>query len=393
MNDDSPHAGDDQRQGQAKSTGTGRIAEVRDHLADARNLLCLANRKGIRIPQDVLRVVVQADRTCAEQGQIDLNLETDFWDAYGILRRTIQPATRARKYYRAVFYCALAVMLVFQCYFLFGSRVHEQLAQLRTEQIQLLGTVQLLEEGGTDGSQAFRRSAEIEAQLAQNGNAREAYHDLALLLVPHSDGFVASARSSAADSSVERENDVEVALATLKMILDFLAAYLLPALYGLLGACAFVLRQLAADLSRNVGESRSAYASSVRYSLRLNIGVLAGLAVGWFIDPMQEGSVVANLSPLALAFVAGYGSDLVFAVMDRIVTAFTGEANDEQATVASQHPERQQAERPRAAERAPTAAPETADARKVRARGRRTDGNGTAPVNGAVRQPEPAPAG
>jgi hypothetical protein len=138
------------RQSQVQAKPMGRIAEVRDHLADARELLCLANRKGIRIPEDVLRVVVQADRTCAEQGQIDIDLETNFWNAYGILRRTIQPATRARKYYRAVFYSALAVMLVFQCYFLFGSRVHEQLAQLRTQQIQLLGETQL-PGGGASG--------------------------------------------------------------------------------------------------------------------------------------------------------------------------------------------------------------------------------------------------
>lgn len=388
MNSDSPNPGDGQNQDQAKSAG--RIAEVRDHLADARNLLCLANRKGIRIPPDVLSVVVRADRTCAEQGHIDFKLETDFWNAYGILRRTIQPATRARRYYRAVFYSALAVMLVFQCYFLFGSRVHEQLAQLRTQQIQLLGETQL-PEGGTDGTRVTKRAAEIDAQLAQNGKAREAYHDLALLLVPHADQIVGSAPATGADTGGDRENDVEVALATLKMILDFLAAYLLPALYGLLGACAFVLRQLAADLSRDVAESRSAYASSVRYSLRLNIGVLAGLAVGWFVDPTQAGSVVANLSPLALAFVAGYGSDLVFALMDRIVTTFSGETDREPATVSGQQPDRQPAEGAEAAAPATTtAAPEAAATRK---RGQRSAGNGTTPVNGPGRRPIPSPAG
>jgi hypothetical protein len=51
--------------------------------------------------------------------------------------------------------------------------------------------------------------------------------------------------------------------------------------------------------------------------------MLAGLAVGWFIVPTEGNSTVANLSPLALAFVAGYGSDLVFALMDRVVNGFT----------------------------------------------------------------------
>jgi hypothetical protein len=297
---------------QAQAEPNNRCAQMHEHLAEARKLLCLANRKGIRIHQDVLAVVVRADRSCSEQSAIDLDLETRFWHAYGILRRTIQPATRARTYYRAVFYGALAVMLAFQCYFLFGSRVHEQVGKLRTEEIQLLGEK-------AEGTAADARAAEIDRQLAQNGEAQNAYRDLALFLVPFSDGGVASA------SAAERASGVAVALATLKMILDFLAAYLLPALYGLLGACAFVLRQLSADLSRDFSTLRFAHDSRVRYSLRLNIGVLAGLAVGWFIDPTQEGSVVANLSPLALAFVAGYGSDLLFAVLDRIVNAFSSQ--------------------------------------------------------------------
>ena len=293
-----------------------RCAQMHHHLAEARKLLCLANRKGIRIHQDVLSVVVQADRTCAEQGRIDLDLETRFWHAYGILRRTIQPATRARTYYRAVFYVALAVMLVVQCYFLFGSRVHEQVGRLRTEETQLLGEQ-------AKGAAAADRATEIERSLAQNREAQAAHRKLALWLVPYPRQSVAATSGVAPATGIGSESSFEVALATLRMILDFLAAYLLPALYGLLGACAFVLRQLSADLSRDFSTLRFAHDSRVRYSLRLNIGILAGLAVGWFIDPTQEGSVVANLSPLALAFVAGYGSDLLFAVLDRIVNAFS----------------------------------------------------------------------
>ena len=353
----------------AQAEPNNRCAQMHDHLADARKLLCLANRKGIRIHHDVLSVVVQADRTCSEQGHIDLDLETRFWTAYGILRRTIQPATRARTYYRAVFYGALAVMLVFQCYFLFGSRVHEQVGKLRTEQVQLLGE-------NAEGTTGAGRAVEIERELAQNEDAQKAYRDLALLLVPYSDGDVA------ATGDIEHE----VAFATLKMILDFLAAYLLPALYGLLGACAFVLRQLSADLSRDFSTLRFAHDSRVRYSLRLNIGVLAGLAVGWFIDPTQEGSVVANLSPLALAFVAGYGSDLLFAVLDRIVNAFSTQPAAE-APGPGAHPVTglEAASEPRTAATEPRPAGAKSNGNgKARQRGQR---NGT---NGASREPAPA---
>jgi hypothetical protein len=105
---------------------------------------------------------------------------------------------------------------------------------------------------------------------------------------------------------------------TLDLLALFLSSYLLPMLYGLLGACAFVLRKL----SDPVAKLTYAHDSQVRYSLRLNIGLLAGLAVGWFIKPGNGDASLVSLSPLALAFVAGYGSDLFFAALDKLVQAF-----------------------------------------------------------------------
>jgi hypothetical protein len=58
----------------------------------------------------------------------------------------------------------------------------------------------------------------------------------------------------------------------------------------------------------------------VHYTLRLNIGLLAGLAVGWFTKPTDPS--VASLSPFALAFVAGYGNELFFVFLDKVVHAF-----------------------------------------------------------------------
>jgi len=87
-------------------------------------------------------------------------------------------------------------------------------------------------------------------------------------------------------------------------------------LYGLLGACAFVLRKL----SDETDQLTYAYDARARYTLRLNIGLLAGLAVGWFTKPTDPS--VASLSPFALAFVAGYGNELFFVFLDKFVHAF-----------------------------------------------------------------------
>ena len=80
------------------------------------------------------------------------------------------------------------------------------------------------------------------------------------------------------------------------------------------------------DLARRLSDetlSGEARTLKGRYSLRVPIGALSGLAAGWLLQP-ATGSVTASLSPFALAFVAGYSADLVFAAMDRIVAAFSG---------------------------------------------------------------------
>ena len=50
--------------------------------------------------------------------------------------------------------------------------------------------------------------------------------------------------------------------------------------------------------------------------------MLAGLCIGWFFKPGQASPVIGNLTPFALAFVAGYSVDVLFSAMDKIVDAF-----------------------------------------------------------------------
>ena len=107
-----------------------------------------------------------------------------------------------------------------------------------------------------------------------------------------------------------------------KQILQGMSAYLLPLIYGLVGACAFVLRAL----SRQIRERTFSTTDSViQFGLRLVLGALAGISIGWFLKPEVAGdNMVASLSPLALAFIAGYSVELVFTAIDKIISAFTG---------------------------------------------------------------------
>jgi hypothetical protein len=92
----------------------------------------------------------------------------------------------------------------------------------------------------------------------------------------------------------------------------------MPLLLGLLGAYSFVLR----NISLEIREHRFAPHSLLHHLARLSLGALAGIAAGWLIAPEQHGLLKA-VPAWTLAFLAGYGSELVFALMDRIITSLT----------------------------------------------------------------------
>jgi hypothetical protein len=121
-----------------------------------------------------------------------------------------------------------------------------------------------------------------------------------------------------------------------KFILAFLQIFMLPLLYGLLGALVYVLRTLTIEIKTLTYTKES----NISYRLRIQLGALAGLAIGWFTGPnaafsldalssemlstISSGGISAQtLSPMALAFLAGYSVDVLFALMDRIIYALS----------------------------------------------------------------------
>ncbi len=96
--------------------------------------------------------------------------------------------------------------------------------------------------------------------------------------------------------------------------LGALQVYLLPLLYGLLGAATYVLRILSAEI-KNLTYTTD---SEIKYRLRLSLGALGGMVIGWFFKP-DEMTLVSSLSPFAMAFLAGYHVDVLFNFMDRLI--------------------------------------------------------------------------
>jgi len=87
----------------------------------------------------------------------------------------------------------------------------------------------------------------------------------------------------------------------------------LPLLLGFVGACAYVTRLI----SEQIKTSTFSNTSPIRHLVRVFLGALAGVIVGfgWF------GSA-PSASPFALAFIAGYAIEPVFATIDSISEKF-----------------------------------------------------------------------
>ena len=96
-------------------------------------------------------------------------------------------------------------------------------------------------------------------------------------------------------------------------VLNSLQQYFLPLLYGLLGAITYILR----TLSIQINQHTYSYQSEINFRLKLALGALTGIAVGWFFSP--DSAILGSFSPLALAFLFGYNVDVFFALMDQFI--------------------------------------------------------------------------
>jgi hypothetical protein len=121
------------------------------------------------------------------------------------------------------------------------------------------------------------------------------------------------------DQNVSNDRFWELTIGA-KFVLEILQTYLLPLLYGWVGAMAFVLRSLIVTVKNRSFRPEL----NVEYRLRIYLGLLAGLVIGWFLRPKGDSGQfgVADLTPAAISFVAGYSVEILFSTMDRIVSGF-----------------------------------------------------------------------
>ncbi|HEY0916393.1 MAG TPA: YtxH domain-containing protein, partial [Solimonas sp.] len=95
-------------------------------------------------------------------------------------------------------------------------------------------------------------------------------------------------------------------------------SWILPLLYGSLGAVVFLMR--------NTHNVRTPFLDSSDTLFRIAVGAIAGIVVGWFFSP-DSGSSIREMSvaPLGVAFLAGFSIEALFGLLDRAVNAIHGQ--------------------------------------------------------------------
>jgi hypothetical protein len=338
-------------------------------LQDAQMLLAFGSSSGKDIDEAITNAIVAAG-TLAEKGPLGQAEEQAFWVASNTLAKAVRPVTvsslratmdayspgdkkllgvsvaggslarRAVRWYTAIAIAALACLLVLQIYWLFGASVTGEIARTNKEMETLSTKIRDRRKAENAPQDAVKLPAaatkadsretadkddpDVAAWKGEIKNLKDqkeaSYGLLGAWSAPweyRKEGMPkGSTAPTASDKVAANVSRMQAAI----VVLEVLQKYFLPLLYGLLGSTVYVLRSLALEIqSRTYSE-----ASNIAFRIRLYLGTLGGLVIAWFMTPEKADGILKSLSPMALAFLAGYSVELAFAAMDRIINAFTG---------------------------------------------------------------------
>lgn len=136
-------------------------------------------------------------------------------------------------------------------------------------------------------------------------------------------------KCSLSDLTVEVESEATFT----RTALDTIRSMVLPLLLGLIGAGAQILRSISSAI-----DSKSFVQSyRLRHTIRLALGAIAGSTIGLLVTRDQT-EALDILQPLALPFIAGYSVEVVFSLIDRVMSDIRGYIDKEKDKVLQVEP-------------------------------------------------------
>jgi hypothetical protein len=339
------------------------------YIDDAQILLAYIAKEGKTVDAEAIKVILEFKDKLKEE--INDNDIISFWGAYNSLVKLALPANiemikanvkyvmadgqestplseRIVKRYSRMTFVTLILILVMQIYWIIGKNIvnesrmlvektivietkeqeilekqfalHIEMEGLRKQEKDI-PNILFLEEHKLD-----RVSRSLRAQKFKVGmKIKEMDNSLAYTT---GGNFFLALNEEEKEEDVFLKKNIEVQISKkfsiplleLQIILnDTVYKYLLPMLFGLLGACVYILRQLSLQI-----ENLTFIASNkVKFQLRLYLGTIAGLTFSWLFPVMDINSVFVA-SPLAVAFVVGYSIEVLFVALDKIINTLNG---------------------------------------------------------------------
>jgi hypothetical protein len=337
--------------------------ELAQAVADAQVLVSYASEApALDLDEKIVATLTEAARLL-QQGQLTHQQETTFWKALSDLSRAIAPVTifslratmdaytpesgkvlgfdigrRSKARWAVYVYTlglslTLAVLLVCQVYWIFGNWVVNDIQKQKKEITEIetkLRNLRLAVPAQKPPAKPVSQNAEdlelniLRTHLRTNQLQLDTSYNL---LSSWSAYWANSMRVAQFCDQGGSDGDMGRVAACRNIahyqsslvVLDVFQRYVLPLLYGLLGCCVYILRTLSAEIRQRTYSE----ASNIGFRIRLYLGTLGGMVVAWFVTPESADGLFKSLSPLALAFLAGYSIELVFTALDRLISAFT----------------------------------------------------------------------
>jgi hypothetical protein len=332
------------------------VPQLPDAISDAQLLLSYAARHGIALPDELVKTIVKskayltANPTPDEEAEFWQKLtaltkavdpvsveslrasakqlpDESLWNRIGVRiggeAKTITYAGSAVRRFRVWTLLALIVLLVSQIFWVVGHTVVKETGTLLERQKTLKTDLQTLQRKLGDKAAESADVQKIEADIANTDTElKSAYSVLRFWNDYWRRALYISHPRPDTATYTELLDEQRVG----GFALQALQLYLLPLIYGLLGACLYILRSLASEIAV-LSYTRT---SDIKYRLRLYMGSLAGMIIVWFLPSDGKSTdfqMLSSLSPLALAFLGGYSVEVLFALMDRFVQAFSSSAD------------------------------------------------------------------
>ena len=343
-------------------------------ISNAELLLNYSTEYGVDVDEQCIATIIEAKNKKLDKGH-DLESEIKFWIAYRTISKAVQPVTldslssmketeiknpnwvqrffkktrkdsfyeySAKKYRNFVLFWMI-VLLSVQIFSLKGTTLLNtiQMSFKRIAEIDnRVGELRLLVTADNNNESASLERYTLESEKAKLDQEIKSGIELLepwvkivrklFVLTTKEDKkkTVVKASETAQTLTVGPppigENTAEVSMNNQISIIQeaqnftqIIQLYILPLLYGLIGGFVFVLRSITSDVKSMLFSKFS----TIKYSLRLHLGALAGLIVGllWGDIAKQQITFLESLSTSGFAFIAGYGIEYLFDGLDKLV--------------------------------------------------------------------------